>query len=278
MLRRFIQCAVFSTTPLKGNALAVVVDGEGLSVEEMQGFARWTNLAETTFLMTPDMPEADYKVRIFAPTREMPFAGHPTLGSCMAWLESGGQPRDANLIRQQCEVGIIEIDVSAGTPAFAAPPTQIAPMDPTEKDRICTRLALGEAQILNAVELNNGPVWQFLELSSATDVLEVDSSRVKWPEFRAIGLLGKAKDRDDIDYAVRMLAPSSGMSEDPITGSLNAAIAKWLLSIDRLDGEITVSQGTCIQRDGRVTIRTDEMGSVWIGGDVHMVIDGTVKL
>lgn len=278
MMRRFVQCDVFSATPLKGNALAVVVDGDGLSGEEMQRFARWTNLAETTFLMTPDMPEADYKVRIFTPTREMPFAGHPTLGSCMVWLETGGLPRDENLIRQQCEVGIIEIDVSAGTPAFAAPPTQIAPMDPKERHRICARLGLGEDQIVNAVELNNGPVWQFFELRSAMDVLEVDSSMVKWPEFRAIGLLGKTKDKADIDYEVRMLAPSSGMSEDPITGSLNAAIAKWLLSIDRLDREITVSQGTCIRRDGRVTIRPDEMGSVWIGGDVHMVIEGKAKL
>jgi PhzF family phenazine biosynthesis protein len=277
-MRRLIQCDVFSATPLKGNALAVVVDGDGLSSEEMQRFARWTNLAETTFLMTPETPEADYKVRIFTPTREMPFAGHPTLGSCMVWLETGGLPREENLIRQQCEVGIIEIDVSAGTPAFTAPPTQIAPMDPNERDRICARLGLSEDQILNAVELNNGPVWQLFELRSATDVLDVDSSMVKWPEFRAIGLLGKAKDRADIDYEVRMLAPSSGMSEDPITGSLNAAIAKWLLSIDRLDREITVSQGTCIHRDGRVTIRPDEMGSVWIGGDVHMIIEGTAKL
>lgn len=139
MMRRFIQCDVFSAAPLKGNALAVVVDGDGLSVEEMQRFARWTNLAETTFLMTPDMPEADYKVRIFTPTREMPFAGHPTLGSCMVWLETGGLPRDVNLIRQQCEVGIIEIDVRAGTPAFAAPPTQVAPMNPNERDRISGR-------------------------------------------------------------------------------------------------------------------------------------------
>ncbi len=278
MMRRFVQCDVFSGTPLKGNALAVVVDGDGLSGEEMQLFARWTNLAETTFLMAPNTPEADYKVRIFTPSREMPFAGHPTLGSCMVWLETGGIPRDRNLIRQQCEVGIIEVDVSTGTPAFAAPPTQVAPMDPTERERISARLALGEDQIVNAVELNNGPIWQLLELRSATEVKEVDSSLVRWPEFRAIGLLGKAKDSADIDYEVRMLAPSSGMSEDPITGSLNAAIAKWLQSTERLDRLIAVSQGTCIQRDGRVTIRPDEMGSIWIGGDVHMVIQGEVNL
>lgn len=278
MERRFIQCDVFSATPTKGNALAVVVDGDGLSDETMQRFARWTNLAETTFLMKPEVPEADYKVRIFTPAREMPFAGHPTLGSCMVWLEAGGIPRDKNLIRQQCQIGIIEIDLSAGMPAFAAPPTKIAPMEPTENMRIRKQLGLRPDQIVNAVELSNGPVWQLFELRSAAEVLEVDSSKVKWPEFKAIGLLGKANGDTNVDYEVRMLAPSSGMSEDPITGSLNAAIAKWLLSINRLTENIIVSQGTSIQREGRVSIRPDKNGTVWIGGDVHMIVEGVARL
>ncbi|MDD7973575.1 PhzF family phenazine biosynthesis protein [Roseinatronobacter alkalisoli] len=278
MPRRFIQCDVFSATPTKGNALAVVVDGNGLSDEAMQRFARWTNLAETTFLMKPDVAGADYKVRIFTPAREMPFAGHPTLGSCMAWLEAGGTPRNAKLVRQQCEVGIIEIDLSTGTPAFAAPPTKVSPMEPAENKRIREQLGLRQDQIINTVELDNGPIWQLFELRSAAEVLEVDSSKVKWPEFRAIGLLGKASDSPGIDYEVRMLAPSSGMSEDPITGSLNAAIAKWLLSIDRLNEDIVVAQGRCIERDGRVTIRADKDGTIWIGGDVHMVVEGEVRL
>lgn len=278
MERRFVQCDVFSATPTKGNALAVVVDGDGLSDDAMQRFARWTNLAETTFLMTPDAPEADYKVRIFTPVREMPFAGHPTLGSCMAWLNAGGTPRDQNLIRQQCQIGIIEIDLSAGKPAFAAPPTKIAPMDSFEKLRITKQLGLQPNQIMNAVELNNGPVWQLFELRSSSDVLGVDSSKVKWPEFKAIGLLGKSFSDANADYEVRMLAPSSGMSEDPITGSLNAAIAKWLSSVNRLTEEVTVSQGMCIQRDGRVTIRPDNDGTVWIGGDVHMIVEGLAML
>lgn len=278
MERRFIQCDVFSATPTKGNALAVVVDGDGLSDEAMQRFARWTNLAETTFLMKPDAPEADYKVRIFTPAREMPFAGHPTLGSCMVWLKAGGTPRDRTLIRQQCQIGIIEIDLSTGTPAFAAPPTKIAPMEPIENKRIREQLGLRLDQIADAVELNNGPVWQVFELRSASDVLEVDSSKVKWPEFKAIGLLGKSNSDVNADYEVRMLAPSSGMSEDPITGSLNAAIAKWLSSTDRLTEEVIVSQGTRIQRNGKVTIRPDKNGTVWIGGDVHMIVEGLVRL
>jgi PhzF family phenazine biosynthesis protein len=276
--RRFIQCDVFSATPTKGNALAVVVDGDGLSDEAMQRFARWTNLAETTFLMKPDAPEADYMVRIFTPACELPFAGHPTLGSCMAWLKAGGTPREQKLIRQQCQIGIIEIDLSTGTPAFAAPPTKIAPMEPMQNARIREQFGLRHDQIVNAVELNNGPVWQVFELQSASDVLDVDSSKVRWPEFKAIGLLGKSPDEGKADYEVRMLAPASGMSEDPITGSLNAAIAKWLSSIDRLTEEIIVSQGTRIQRDGRVSIRPDENGTVWIGGDVHLIVEGVMRL
>lgn len=278
MERRFVQCDVFSATPTKGNALAVVVDGDALSDDAMQRFARWTNLAETTFLMKPDAPEADYKVRIFTPAREMPFAGHPTLGSCMVWLKAGGTPRDPNLIRQQCQIGIVEIDLSTGTPAFAAPPTKIAPMAPSENLRIKEQLGLRPDQIVDAVELNNGPIWQLFELRSASDVLEVDSSRVKWPEFKAIGLLGKSDIDADADYEVRMLAPSSGMSEDPITGSLNAAIAKWLSSKNRLSQEIIVSQGTRIQRQGKVTIRPDKNGTIWIGGDVHIIVKGSVLL
>lgn len=278
MERRFIQCDVFSATPTKGNALAVVVDGDGLSDEAMQNFARWTNLAETTFLMKPDAPDADYKVRIFTPAREMPFAGHPTLGSCMAWLKAGGMPRDRNLIRQQCQIGVIEIDLSTGTPAFAAPPTKISPMKPFEKLRISEQLGLQLDQIVETVELNNGPVWQLFELRAALDVLEVDSSKVKWPEFKAIGLLGKSNREANADYEVRMLAPSSGMSEDPITGSLNAAIAKWLVSKNRLTEEIIISQGTCIQRDGRVNIRPNNNGTVWIGGEVHIIVEGLAKL
>ncbi|NNE54295.1 MAG: PhzF family phenazine biosynthesis protein [Sulfitobacter sp.] len=278
MERRFIQCDVFSATPTKGNALAVVVDADGLSDEAMQGFARWTNLAETTFLMTRENPGADYKVRIFTPSREMPFAGHPTLGSCVAWLKTGGVPADPNLIRQECGVGIVEIDLSTDRPAFSAPPTRIAPMKEAERQRIQKRLGLDPDQIVNTVELENGPVWQLFELRSAWEVLQVDSGKVKWPEFRAIGLIGKSDDGAASDYEVRMIAPSSGMSEDPITGSLNAAIAKWLQKEGRLPQELIVSQGTNIDRDGKITIRSRQDGSIWIGGDVHIVVEGTVRL
>lgn len=276
--RRFVQCDVFSSTSLKGNALAVVVDGDNLSDYRMQNFARWTNLAETTFLQKPTHGDADYRVRIFTPVREMPFAGHPTLGSCVAWLETGGRPKNTGRVIQQCQIGNIVIDLSTERPAFAAPTTQINPMRRKERSRIMNRLGLLEEQIVQSVELNNGPVWQVLELSSASEVLAVDSNAVKWPEFQAIGLIGKCAIGSETDYEVRMLAPSSGMSEDPITGSLNAAIAKWLQADNRLDGPICMAQGTNIERDGRVFIRPGIDEQIWIGGDVNIVIRGTVNL
>lgn len=277
-LRRFIQCDVFTAQPTKGNALAVVLDGEDLTDDQMQAFARWTNLAETTFLFRPTMPDADYKVRIFTPSREMPFAGHPTLGSCMSWLRSGGVPKSNGMVRQECAVGIIEIDVHTDVPAFVAPPTKIQPMAADERKRITAQLQIPEETIRAAVHLDNGPVWQVLELCTAVDVLNVDSARVRWPEFQAIGLIGKQPDGAETDLEVRMLAPSSGMSEDPITGSLNAALACWLQSEGRLHSETVISQGTNVNRTGRVFVRTDSTGRILVGGNVQFLIEGTVNL
>ena len=278
MKRRFIQCDVFTAVPTKGNALAVVLDGEGLSTSQMQAFARWTNLAETTFLTPPDVEGADYKVRIFTPAREMPFAGHPTLGSCMAWLHGGGTPSDGSLIRQQCNIGMVDIDLGMGPPAFAAPDTKSLQTDAAERQRIQSQLGLDPDHVVNFIKLDNGPVWKVFELASAQDVLAVDASKVTWADFGPIGLFGKAGKSDTHDYEVRMLGPSSGMSEDPITGSLNAAIAMWLQSEGRLPAKLVVAQGRTIGRQGRVAIRTGREGSVWIGGEVHILIEGTVLL
>jgi PhzF family phenazine biosynthesis protein len=278
--RRFIQCDVFTSQPTKGNALAVVLDGQDLSDQQMRNFAAWTNLAETTFLLAPTDSSADYKVRIFTPTREMPFAGHPTLGSCAAWLHCGGAPRDKALVRQECGVGIVEIDTASAVPAFVAPPTTIEALAVHDLGAIVCALAIEPQSIVNSVKLNNGPIWQVLELQSADVVLAVDSSLVRWPQFQAIGLLGRHPPGSECDYEVRMLAPSSGMSEDPITGSLNAALAHWLLQHDRLDKDLLIAQGSCINRVGRVTIRADsaQPGRVFIGGESHILVDGTVTL
>ncbi len=277
--RRFIQCDVFSPVPLQGNGLAVVVDAGDLSDEQMQRFAAWTNLAETTFLLPPTELSADYRVRIFTPVREMLFAGHPTLGSCASWLHTGGKPKSSGIVRQECGVGIVEIDISqAPTMSFAAPPTTIKEMDPAHQLEIMRALEIPVNAVVNTAELCNGPTWQFFELKSVADVLAVDSSKVRWPTFKAIGLFAPHAAGNECDYEVRMLAPSSGMSEDPITGSLNAAIAKWMQSNGRLQKPYHVAQGTSIGRLGRVTVKASSDGVAWIGGQVHIVIEGQVNI
>ena len=277
-VRRFLQVDVFSAVPAQGNGLAVVVDAEGLSEDAMQRFAAWTNLAETTFLLPPTDPVADYRVRIFTPAREMPFAGHPTLGSCAAWLHAGGRPRTSGLVRQQCGVGIVPVrDEGGGCFAFDAPPTRVRPMQATTREAIVAALSIPPAAIVRAAELENGPVWQAFELASATDVLALDASRVRWPAFRSIGVIGPQRPGADTDWEVRMLAPSSGMSEDPITGSLNAAIARWRHAEGRLPGAPRVAQGTAIGRTGRVGV-TPDGDAVWIGGQVHVLIAGKLAL
>ncbi len=219
-LRAFMQCDVFTHTPTKGNALAVVLDGEGLSDETMAAFAAWTNLAETTFIFPPENPVADYRLRIFTPQREMPFAGHPTLGSCASWLHAGGQPKQSGTVRQECGVGIVDIQLNGSVPAFVAPPTRIEPLKIVDQQRITETLNLDANGIVATARLDNGPVWLVFQLASAAAVLDVDSARVKWPHEKAIGLMGAYPEGAESAYEVRMLAPSSGMSEDPITGSL----------------------------------------------------------
>jgi PhzF family phenazine biosynthesis protein len=246
----------------------------------MRRFAAWTNLAETTFLLPPDDSDADYRVRIFTPAREMPFAGHPTLGSCAAWLDTGGVPREPGVVRQECGVGIVDIEIGQEHAlAFRAPPTAIRPMSVDKFEAIVAALAIPRDVILHTAELDNGPTWQVLELVSAEAVLAVESSRVRWPAFKGIGLIGAHPRGAECDYEVRMLAPSSGMSEDPITGSLNSAIAHWMQAEGRLPGPITIAQGTAIGRRGRVSIRPGkDKGGILVGGQTHVLIRGTVAL
>lgn len=275
--RRFAQCDVFSPVVTQGNGLAVVIDAEGLSDGQMQAFASWTNLAETTFLLPPADPTADYRVRIFTPKQELPFAGHPTLGSCAVWLQSGGEPKQPEVARQECGIGIVELDVSSERLAFVAPPTSIEPMPGDELEVLARSMGIGRDVIVDSARLDNGPLFPTLHLASAADVLAVDSSSVTWPEFSAIGLIGAHPDDAECDYEVRLLAPPTGMSEDPITGSLNAALAFWLRDRRLLSGPVTVAQGTVIGRHGRVYIRPDG-DRLLIGGDTHVVIEGTVTL
>ncbi len=276
--RRFIQCDVFTPTPVRGNGLAVVIDGDGISDADMLQFAAWTNLAETTFVLPPTDDTADYALRIFSPGREMRFAGHPTLGSCAAWLHCGGVPREQGVVRQQCAIGIVDIDI--GNPdrfAFTAPPTEIRALPQSAFDAIAMALDLPAARILNCAELDNGPVFQVFELDGADAVLALDPARVRWPEFRAVGFIGAHVPGGECDFEVRMLAPASGLSEDPITGSLIAALAHWLQAQGRLEQAITIAQGTSIGRHGRVAVSAAADGAVWIGGQTHILIDGRLS-
>lgn len=278
--RRFIQCDVFTSQPTKGNGLAVVIDGDGLSDTQLQEFSAWTNLAETTFLLTPTDPAADYKVRIFTPAREMLFAGHPTLGSCAAWLRAGGTPINEGVVYQECGVGLVEIDIKGTVPAFVAPPTTIDPLPKLALQTISKALSLDANNIVRSARLNNGPVWQVLELPSAQDVLNVDSLAIKWPEFKSIGLIGPHSDESECNYEVRNLAPSSGMSEDPVTGSLISAIAHWMFSEGRLANNLVIAQGTKINRHGRVYINNvkNREGRILIGGHTQILIEGSLIL
>ena len=275
--RRFIQCDVFSPIPTSGNGLAVVLDGDGLSDEQMQQFAAWTNLAETTFLLPPTDSKADYRVRIFSTAREMVFAGHPTLGSCAAWLHDGGVAANKDVVFQECAIGIVEIDTSENNLAFVAPPTKIEILPRSQLTLICETLEIPLEAVVASAQLDNGPVWQVLHLSSAEQVLAVDSAKVRWPESNPVGLVGAHPAGSECDFEVRMLAPSSGMSEDPITGSLNAALAHWMFSEGVITKAVKVGQGTRINRLGRVSIIPRD-GEILIGGDTHILIDGYLTL
>ncbi len=260
----------------------MVVDAQGLTDEQMARFAAWTNLAETTFLFPPSDDCADYRVRILTPSQEMLFAGHPTLGSCAAWLHSGGVPKSSGLVRQECGVGIVDIDIGTNPPAFAAPPTRVTPMAAENFNTIVDTLSIPRHSILKTAELDNGPVWQAFHLRSADDVLALDSSLVRWPVFKALGFIGAHAPGTECDYEVRMLAPSSGMSEDPITGSLIAALAHWMHADGRLTSPVTVAQGTNINRSGRISIHpippAHDGGhtTILIGGHTTILIEGTV--
>jgi PhzF family phenazine biosynthesis protein len=323
--RPFMQVDVFTAVPCLGNPLAVVLDGTGLSDEAMQSFARWTNLSETTFVLPPT-PEgraagADYRVRIFTPGCELPFAGHPTLGTCHAWLAHGGQPQatgpagEVTEVRQECAVGVVALRPLAGSAtdsgmrmAFAAPPLTRSTPEAAHLAQVLAALGLQPAQVLAAQSLNNGPEWLGLLLDSPDTVLALSpdhaalralnqkvgvaalqpatpdlpliarSSR----EARAFATSPSAVPDDEPDLWVRAFAAPVGVDEDPVTGSLNASLAQWLMADDLLPQHrrhaYTATQGQALGRDGLVFLSRDDSGQVWVGGDVSACIRGTVTL
>ena len=274
--RGFSQVDVFTATALLGNPLAVVHDGGGLSTERMQAFARWTNLSETTFLLPPTHPEADYRVRIFTPGGELPFAGHPTLGSCHVWLESGGKPRRADAIVQECEIGLVPLRRGERL-AFAAPPTTVERADAELLHRVYAALGLDPARVRDAAWLSNGFPQLVLLLDSAATVLSLKPDHAALKGLGKVGVVAPHPADDGLDFEVRFFAAAIGINEDPVTGSLNANVAQWLIDTGRAPPSYVASQGTAMGRAGRIHVRRDDQGT-WIGGDVAPCVAGTVTL
>lgn len=288
--RPFQQVDVFTATPYLGNPLAVVLDGQGLSTEQMQAFTDWTNLSECTFVLPPSTQGraagADYRVRIFCPGRELPFAGHPTLGTAHAWLRAGGQPRGEQVV-QECGVGLVAIRRDGPRLGFAAPALRRSgPLDNADVALIARGLGVARDDIVAHQWCDNGPGWRGVMLRSAEQVLALkpDAAVLAGLDIGVVGPRGKvgvvgASDEDGIAFEVRAFFPGhGGLAEDPVTGSLNAALAQWLIGAGLAPERYVASQGTALRRAGRVHIERVADGTVWVGGESVTCIDGTVRL
>ena len=299
--RPFQQVDVFTAEPLRGNPLAVVLDGEGLSDAQMQAFAAWTQLSETTFVLPPT-PEgrtrgADYRVRIFTPGGELPFAGHPTLGTAHAWLQAGGQPQATDRVVQECGVGLVTLRQQDGRHAFAAPALRRASPEAEKLAAVRDALGLAPDEVLAAQDLHNGPHWLGLLLPDVETVLSLTPDHAALKQLgvkvgvaarrqNAPGLIRRASREarafathtDTTDLEVRGFAAPVGIAEDPVTGSLNASLAQWLIEDGHMPSRYRARQGTVLGRAGEVFVQRDDSGQVWVGGDVVGCIAGTVRL
>lgn len=300
--RPFAQIDVFSSMPGYGNPVAVVLDGKGLDEAAMQRFARWTNLSETTFVLPPSDPAADYALRIFTPGGELPFAGHPTLGSCFAWLAAGGQAKSPEQVVQECAKGLVRIRRDGGRLAFAAPASERSEPSRVVLASAVEALGIESGQVLRAQLLDNGPVWLGLQLDSADTVLLLEPDQAKLSALGIkLGVLGTyqveaemplisrssrearafagAADRGEVPQVeVRAFAAPIGVAEDPVTGSLNASLAQWLIEEGELPTSYLASQGTVLGREGRVHVQRGSDGQVWVGGQCVRCIVGTVEI
>ncbi len=278
MTLQFRQVDVFTDTPYLGNPVAVVLGADGLSGEQMQLFARWTNLSETTFVLRPRASGADYLVRIFTPTGELPFAGHPTLGTCHAWLEAGGRPADPGAIVQECEAGLVTVRRTLRGEvglAFAAPPLRRSgPVEEPVTERVARALNIARSDIVDIQWADNGPGWVAVLLASAEAVLAVRPGVVDLD----IGVAGPYPSGSPAALEVRAFSPKVSSVEDPVTGSLNASLGQWLLAAGRVTAPYVASQGTVLGRRGLVHVSRDGDGQVWVGGGTITCVSGTVEL
>ncbi|WP_221439529.1 PhzF family phenazine biosynthesis protein [Roseateles oligotrophus] len=279
--RRFAQVDVFTAMALRGNPLAVVIDAEGLSDAAMAAFARWTNLSETTFILPPSDAAADYRVRIFTPGGELPFAGHPTLGTAHCWLASGGLPKNKSMLVQECGIGLVRIKRTADRNkerlAFAAPPLRRSgPVAPELYAQVLRSLRLQAEDVLDVQWVDNGPEWMAARLKSAEAVLALR------PDFQAmaglkLGVVGAYPAGSPQQFEVRAFVPGLGVPEDAVTGSLNAGLALWLQGAGLAPDRYVAAQGAALARAGRIHVQR-EGEEVWIGGDVTPLIEGQVRL
>jgi PhzF family phenazine biosynthesis protein len=275
MRRPFAQVDVFTTRPYRGNPVAVVLDGTGLETEEMQRFAHWTNLSETTFVLPPTERGADYRVRIFTPALELPFAGHPTLGTCHAWLSTNDASSD-DVVVQECVAGLVPVRRAADGLAFAAPPlVRSGPVDESLLRHLAAVLSVDRAEIVDAEWADNGPGWVAVLLASAEAVLALQPGFVDLD----VGVVGPYPPGSPAAFEVRAFFPKDGSTaEDPVTGSLNASLAQWLLRTGRASAPYVASQGAALGRSGRVHVSRDADGTIWVGGGTVTCVEGEVDV
>jgi PhzF family phenazine biosynthesis protein len=276
MQRSFSQVDVFASGPYSGNPVAVVLDASGLETEAMQRVAHWINLSETTFVLPPSSPDADYQVRIFTPTEELPFAGHPTLGTCHAWIAAGGSPRQGELVVQECKAGLVQVRRTEEGFAFAGPPlVRSGEVEDELVDHLASMLNIDRGEIQDTQWVDNGPGWVAVLLASADAVLALRPGVVD----RDLGAVGPYPEGSPCALEVRAFMPRDGSTiEDPVTGSLNASLAEWLLRTGRVTAPYVASQGTALGRAGRVHVSRDGDDTIWVGGSTVTCISGELEL
>ena len=275
-MRPFTQVDVFTNVLTFGNPVAVVHDADDLTTQDMADFARWTNLSETTFLIAPTDEQADYQLRIFTTNTELPFAGHPTLGSAHAWLEAGGIAKNPEGLTQQCAAGLVRIRRDGTRLAFAAPPLiRSGDVDAEDLTEIMAFLGIDPDVVVDAQWADNGPGWVALLLTDAETVLALRPKAVDSGRFSAVGVVGPYPPHSEVDFEVRAFTSLVTQAEDPVTGSLNAALGQWLIATQRAPSSYVAAQGTVIGRRGRVYV-TQIGNDIWIGGDTVTGVTGMV--
>jgi PhzF family phenazine biosynthesis protein len=273
--RPFAQVDVFSPTAYLGNPVAVIFDAEDLEDADMLRIARWTNLSETTFILPPTRREADYRLRIFTPGGELPFAGHPTLGSAHAWLERGGTPKVPERLLQECEAGLVEVRRRTELLSFAAPPTRRSgDIEEEYLHAIVGAFGIDRDQVVAHQWVDNGPGWAVVRLATAQEVLALEPDLSRIPDAM-VGAIGAYPDGSDHTFEMRTFAPGAGVPEDPVCGSMNAAVGQWLARIGAVSGGYRVSQGRRLGRAGDITITPDPDGTLWVGGSTNTLFHGT---